>query len=71
MTLPNFLIIGGHKCGTTSLYSYLKQHPQIYMPELKEPRFLPTTIPIQFIAPRAAPFFPCVRSRSIRRCSTV
>lgn len=39
MTLPNFLIIGGHKCGTTSLYSYLKQHPQIYMPELKEPRF--------------------------------
>lgn len=37
--LPNFLIIGAPKCGTTSLHDYLKQHPDIYMPELKEPRF--------------------------------
>ena len=27
--LPDFLIIGYHKCGTTSLYSYLTQHPNI------------------------------------------
>ncbi|PSF37808.1 sulfotransferase [Aphanothece hegewaldii CCALA 016] len=37
--LPNFLIIGATKSGTTSLYHYLKQHPQIYMSPIKEPRF--------------------------------
>ncbi len=39
MLLPNFLIIGAHKAGTTSLYAYLKTHPQIFMPEIKEARF--------------------------------
>ena len=37
--LPNFLIIGAAKSGTTSLYFYLKQHPQIFMPFNKEPFF--------------------------------
>lgn len=37
--LPNFLIIGAAKCGTTALYYYLKQHPEISFPELKEPKF--------------------------------
>lgn len=37
-TRPNFFIVGAQKAGTTSLYSYLKQHPQIFMPErIKEP----------------------------------
>jgi Sulfotransferase family len=39
MALPNFLIIGAMKAGTTSLYHYLKQHPQIYMSSIKEPNF--------------------------------
>jgi hypothetical protein len=39
MQLPNFLIIGVPKAGTTSLWHYLRQHPNIYLPELKEPRF--------------------------------
>lgn len=39
MTKPNFLIIGAAKAGTTSLYDYLNQHPQIYMSSPKEPRF--------------------------------
>ncbi len=39
MTLPNFLIIGAAKSGTSSLYQYLKQHPQIYMSPIKEPHF--------------------------------
>lgn len=39
MTLPNFLIIGAAKAGTTSLYKYLAQHPQIYMSPIKEPNF--------------------------------
>lgn len=39
ITLPNFLIIGAAKAGTTSIYNYLNQHPQIYMSPLKEPNF--------------------------------
>lgn len=40
MTLPNFLIVGAPKCGTTSLYHYLKGHPEIYMSPAKEPKFI-------------------------------
>ncbi|TCJ15465.1 sulfotransferase [Rubrobacter taiwanensis] len=39
MTLPNFFIIGAQKAGTTSLYHYLAQHPDIYMSPVKEPGF--------------------------------
>jgi hypothetical protein len=39
MTLPNFLVIGAQKAGTTSLYHYLAQHPQVYMSPIKEPCF--------------------------------
>jgi hypothetical protein len=34
---PNFFIVGAPKAGTTSLYHYLDQHPDIYMSPLKEP----------------------------------
>ena len=37
--LPNFLIIGASKCGTTALYYYLKQHPEISFSDLKEPKY--------------------------------
>ena len=37
--LPNFLIIGAKKAGTTSLFRYLSQHPQVYMPAEKELNF--------------------------------
>ncbi len=37
--LPDFLIIGGARCGTSSLYSYLNEHPEVFMPDLKEPHF--------------------------------
>ncbi len=43
---PNFFIVGAPKCGTTSLYEYLRQHPEIFMPHsenrywmYKEPYF--------------------------------
>lgn len=36
---PDFLIVGAARSGTTSLYYYLKQHPQIYMSPVKEPLF--------------------------------
>jgi hypothetical protein len=37
--LPNFLIIGAARCGTTSLYAWLQQHPQIFLPDKKEPTY--------------------------------
>jgi hypothetical protein len=37
--LPNFFIVGAPKAGTTSLYHYLDQHPQIYMSPIKEPNY--------------------------------
>jgi hypothetical protein len=39
MRVPDFFIVGHEKCGTTALYNILRQHPQIFMPDLKEPRF--------------------------------
>lgn len=39
MVLPNFIIIGAAKSGTTAIYHYLKQHPQVYMSPKKETNF--------------------------------
>jgi hypothetical protein len=39
MTLPNFLVIGAAKAGTTTLYEHLRAHPEIFMPVPKELRF--------------------------------
>jgi len=36
---PNFIIIGSQRCGTTSLYTYLAEHPQILTPIKKEMDF--------------------------------
>jgi hypothetical protein len=38
--VPDFFIVGHHKSGTTALYEMLRRHPQIFMPSVKEPRFL-------------------------------
>jgi hypothetical protein len=39
MTLPNFMIIGVAKAGTTSLFRYLDQHPQVFMCPIKGSNF--------------------------------
>ena len=39
MKLPNFFIIGANKAGTTSVYHYCRQHPEIFMSKNKEPMF--------------------------------
>lgn len=39
MTLPDFLVIGAPKAGTTALHAALAAHPQIHMSPVKEPRF--------------------------------
>jgi hypothetical protein len=40
MKQPNFFLVGASKAGTTSLYNYLGQHPQVFMCPIKEPNFL-------------------------------
>jgi hypothetical protein len=45
---PEFFIVGHGKTGTTSLHRILRTHPQVFMPELKEPRYLASDM-----APRA------------------
>lgn len=39
MRLPDFIIVGAAKAGTTSLYALLERHPDIFMPVPKEPEF--------------------------------
>ncbi len=39
MTLPTFIVIGVAKGGTTSIYRYLDQHPEIFMCPDKGPNF--------------------------------
>ena len=39
MKKPNLFIVGAPKCGTTFLYHYLKQHPEIFFSDFKEPHF--------------------------------
>ena len=40
MRLPNFLLVGAAKSGTTSLFRYLEQHPDVFVSPVKEPNFL-------------------------------
>jgi hypothetical protein len=42
MPLPNFLIIGAPKAGSTSLYYYVSQHPEVFTSKVKEPGFFRT-----------------------------
>ncbi|MFQ6082954.1 MAG: sulfotransferase domain-containing protein [Candidatus Aminicenantia bacterium] len=37
--VPDFLIVGAARSGTTTIYSYLSKHPKIFMPKQKEPMF--------------------------------
>ena len=44
MNAPNFFIVGGVKCGTTSLAAALNKHPKIFIPSEKEPHFFATDV---------------------------
>lgn len=47
MTRPNFFIVGAPRCGTASLYSYLKQHPGVWTSIVKEPCFFGSDLTVQ------------------------
>lgn len=42
MRYPDFFVVGAAKCGTTSLVNMLKQHPDIFIPNFKEPFYYTT-----------------------------
>jgi hypothetical protein len=51
LRLPNFFLAGTVKAGTTSLYRYLAQHPQIYVSPIKEPCYFASELrPENFVA---------------------
>lgn len=39
VTLPTFFLVGAPKAGTTSLFAYLQQHPEVFMSAVKEPHY--------------------------------
>lgn len=43
--LPNFIIVGAAKCGTTSLFEYLSAHPDVFTPSNKEPTYFAREVP--------------------------
>jgi Sulfotransferase domain len=42
MIWPNWFLVGAAKSGTTTLCEHLKKHPQVFVPEMKEPHFFTT-----------------------------
>lgn len=49
---PNFIIVGVVRCGTTSLFHYLEQHPDIGMSAIKEPKhFSSRSLPLPHNGP--------------------
>src|SRR5256885_16068929 len=47
---PNFFLAGAPKAGTTSLYHYLDQHPQVFMSPIKEPCYFSDEIRPEHLA---------------------
>jgi len=48
---PNFFIVGAAKCGTTALYQYLSQHPDVHLSPIKEPNHFSIDIRIEDLRP--------------------
>jgi hypothetical protein len=46
--VPDFFIVGHAKSGTTALYEMLREHPQIHMPDEKEPWYFSTDMRARF-----------------------
>jgi hypothetical protein len=46
--VPDFFLVGHQKCGTTAMHMMLKQHPDVFMPAVKEPRYFATDLRSRF-----------------------
>jgi hypothetical protein len=47
MRRPDFFIVGAPKSGTTAMYEYLREHPDLYLPERKELRYFGSDLEIR------------------------
>jgi hypothetical protein len=47
MRTPNFVIVGAPKCGTTSLATWLGEHPDVFMSPVKEPNYFCPDVPVK------------------------
>lgn len=45
MKRPNFFISGAPRCGTTALYTYLSEHPRVFVSEVKELNYFAADFP--------------------------
>lgn len=55
VTMPNFFVVGGARCGTTSFVHYLSQHPDVFVASRKESHFFAAAdLPLRFGGPPAA-----------------
>jgi hypothetical protein len=52
--IPDFFVLGHPKSGTTALYEMLRRHPQVHMPDLKEPRYFAGDMYAPMDAPKSA-----------------
>jgi hypothetical protein len=52
---PDFFLVGHPKCGTTALYEMLRRHPQVFMPDLKEPWFFAEDLRVRAAAGSGLP----------------
>jgi len=43
---PDFFIVGAQNSATTTLYAYLRRHPQVFMPPMKEPHYFSHLRPV-------------------------
>jgi hypothetical protein len=62
VTLPDFLCIGAQKAGTTWLYLNIRQHPDVWMPPVKEIHYFNSSPLLPMIAQICNP-----KSRRVRR----
>jgi hypothetical protein len=69
--VPNFLIVGAGRSGTTSLYTWLNQHPQAYLPARKEPSFFVNGYGVRDWQQYLSLFAPGSGKRAIGEASTL
>ena len=61
VNLPDFFVVGAPKCGTTSLYDYLKSSDNIFLPKVKEPQY--------FAYKNFGNYFKCMGVRNFCKCN--
>lgn len=52
--IPNFFVVGAQKSGTTTIYALMRQHPELFLPELKESHYFSLPAPDHIFSDLAA-----------------